>query len=115
MITSIRLFFFLMVTSIIPMTTFSLSSADFNKKMAEIRPSSPQCNSPNVSISTPAPTPHTQADRPPPIYYAPAAPFNASPAATPTPTPTPAPETPSTSSKDSLWGSSNSDPFIIAH
>lgn len=113
MIKFIRLFFFL---TAFPVIAFSLSSADFNKKMAEKNqansPSLSQapCNCSNTVAPTPTQIPNTQTPAAPPVYYAPAASFNANPAASPTaPTTSPTPPT------GSLWGAANSDPLIIAH
>ena len=114
MIAFIKLCFFLIVTSVIPLTTFSLTAADFDKKMNEANQlnslAPPSCNCPNTNTPTYNPTPAPAAPSAP-LYYAP--PINANPAA-----PAVQPASPPSSDNNSLWGAKvtpKSPPLIISY
>ena len=114
MIAFIKLCFFLIMASVIPLTAFSLTAADFDKKIAAANqmnlPSPPSCNCPNTNTPTYCPTPAAAAPSAP-LYYAP--PINANPAA-----PAVQPASPPSSDNNSLWGAKvtpNSPPLIIGY
>ena len=109
MIAFIKLCFFLIMASVIPLTAFSLTAADFDKKIAEANQlnslSPPSCNCPNTNTPTYNPTPAPAAPSTP-LYYAPP-PINANPAA-------PAAQ-PASPPSNGLWGTPNSPPLIIGY